>query len=60
MNIDYNYYPLDFKTIVQLTDNQHNNIVAATDNIMLNPQKILLDGLIKNLSQYTHQIDKDE
>ncbi|MDR5617671.1 hypothetical protein [Arsenophonus sp.] len=60
MKINHDYYPHDFKTIVQLTDNQHNNIVATTDNIALNQQQILLDGLIKNLSQYTHQIDKDE
>ncbi|WP_032115305.1 hypothetical protein WH390_04825 [Candidatus Arsenophonus nilaparvatae] len=60
MKINYDYYPHDFKTIVQLTDDQHNNIVVTTDNIALNQQQILLDGLIKNLSQYTHQIDKDE
>lgn len=60
MKINHNYYPHDFKTIMQLTDDHHNNIVSTTDNIAFNQQKVLLDGLIKNLSQYTHQIDKDE
>lgn len=36
MKINHDYYTHDLKTIVQLTDDQHNNIVVTTYNIAIN------------------------
>lgn len=58
MNINNNFYHYNFEITQQPTDN--NQIMATTDNIAIKKQKILFDGLIRNLSQHTHQIDKDE
>ncbi|HGJ5899852.1 hypothetical protein [Arsenophonus apicola] len=58
MKINKHFYQYNFEIKEQVTDN--NQIIATTDNIALKKQKILFDGLIKNLSQHNHQIDKDE
>ncbi|WGL94420.1 hypothetical protein [Arsenophonus nasoniae] len=58
MNINNDFYRYNFEIKQQPTDN--NQIMATTDNIAIKKQKILFDGLIRNLSQHTHQIDKDE
>ncbi|HGJ5863749.1 hypothetical protein QE197_13620 [Arsenophonus nasoniae] len=58
MNINNDFYHYNFEITQQPTDN--NQIMATTDNIAIKKQKILFNGLIRNLSQHTHQIDKDE
>lgn len=58
MNINNTFYHYHFEIKEQIIDN--NQIMATTDNIAIKNQKILFDGLMKNLSQHTHQIDKDE
>ena len=58
MNINKDFYYYNFEIKQQPTDN--NQIMATTDNIAIKKQKFLFDGLIRNLSQHTHQIDKDE
>lgn len=58
MNINNTFYHYNFKIKEQLAND--NQTMSTIDNITIKNQKILLEGLIKNLSQHTHQIDKDE